>query len=197
MMMMIMMRMKMMMMMMMMMISSPPPAPVTMATLPSKRSGVVISVLVFSPFLTRFGSPHRFTQRASGGAEEVEECDLCLRFVPCLTLLQVRERVRGQIFWDVKNRASIADKITGGSQSTIGCSCFYVRGLYLQARGGSFIYHFCIFCWVNFLVLIGCKDYIALHSFQSYAARNIYLLFVGQWTFFLEILSGCLLTLPS
>ena len=182
--------------MMMMMISSPPPAPVTMATLPSKRSGVVISVLVFSP-LARFGSPHRFTQRASGGAEEVEECDLCLRFVPCLTLLQVRKRVRGQIFWDARNRASIADKITGGSQSTVGCSYFYVRGLYLQARGGSFIYHFCIFCWVNFLVLIGCKDYIALHSFQSYAARNIYLLFVGQWTFFLEILSGCLLTLPS
>ena len=133
-------------MMTMMMISSPPPAPVTMATLPSKRSGVVISVLVFSPFLTRFGSPHRFTQRASGGAEEVEECDLCLRFVPCLTLLQVRKRVRGQIFGDARNRASIADKITGGSQSTIGCSCFYVRGLYLQARGGSFIYHFCIFC---------------------------------------------------
>ena len=145
MMMMMMMVMMMTMMMMMMMISSPPPAPVTMATLPSKRSGVVISVLVFSP-LTRFGSPHRFTQRASGGAEEVEECDLCLRFVPCLTLLQVRERVRGQIFGDARNRASIADKITGGSQCTVGCSCFYVRGLYLQARGGSFIYHFCIFC---------------------------------------------------
>ena len=144
---------------MMMMISSPPPAPVTMATLPSKRSGVVISVLVFSP-LTRFGSPHRFTQRASGGAEEVEECDLCLRFVPCLTLLQVRERVRGQIFGDARNRASIADKITGGSQCTVGCSCFDVRGLYLHTCKLGEDHSF-----ITFAYFAGCKDYITLHFF--------------------------------
>ena len=78
-----------------------------MATLPSKRRDVMVSFLGFS-LVARFGSPQRFTQWASGGAEVGEKRESWRPF-------------NGRVLWEGRwvkilgrNRGSIADKILTG-----------------------------------------------------------------------------------